>query len=298
MKKEDYLAKWINGTLTDDEKALFKATDDYESLEKFSRASLSKSAPEYDVQGQLDQLLDQRPAKTLTINWVSSILKIAAVLLVVFGASYFFLIDRSPIQRETISLAKEPFFLPDSSQVILNTFSEVNYVKANWNSERLVELKGEGFFKVRKGSKFEVATEAGSIRVLGTEFNVKMRANYFEVVCYEGSVEVVSGQKSYTLKPLEVFRKTNGSITQGQVPSVTSPSWIKGESAFSSIPLIQVIEEFERQYNVSIDREGLDLDQKYTGRFTHNDIDLALQAITTPLKLEYQIVDNRVTLNK
>lgn len=298
MEKEDYIAKWINGTLTDEEKNLFQASNEYQSLEKFSKASLSKSAPEYDVQKQLDQLLVQRPAKPLTINWVNSILKIAAVLLVVFGASYFFLIEKSAIERETISLVKESFFLPDSSQVILNTHSEVNYVKANWESSRLVELKGEGFFKVRKGSKFEVATEAGRIKVLGTEFNVKMRTDYFEVVCYEGSVEVVSDQKSYVLKPRQMFRKANGRVTQSQIFYVTSPSWTEEESSFSSTPLIHVIEEFERQYNVSVDWDGLDIDQKYTGRFTHSDIDLALQAITTPLKLEYQIIDNHVILNK
>ncbi|MEP1093471.1 MAG: FecR domain-containing protein [Cyclobacteriaceae bacterium] len=298
MKKEQYIEKWINGTLSEDEKASFKTSTDFESLEKFSKAALSKTAPEYKVEKELERLLQRRPGKVVRMNWTNSLLKIAAVLLVLIGAGYIFLTNDTPISKETISLAKESFFLPDSSQVILNTHSELKYLKSDWTNERLVELKGEGFFKVSTGSRFEVITESGSVKVLGTEFNVKIRENYFEVVCYEGSVEVESSQEKYTLKRGQMFREINDVITQSQISSSGTPSWIEGESTFLSIPLMQVVGEFERQYNVSLDTEGLDVDQKYTGRFTHNDIDLALQAITTPLNLEYEIIDNHVILRK
>ena len=48
-------------------------------------------------------------------------------------------------------------------------------VENKWKNERSVNLDGEGFFKVAKGSKFDVETSAGTVSVVGTQFNVKNR---------------------------------------------------------------------------------------------------------------------------
>ena len=45
---------------------------------------------------------------------------------------------------------------------------------------------------MEKGTSFRVLTSEGIIEVLGTEFNITVRDNYFEVQCFEGKVKVTS----------------------------------------------------------------------------------------------------------
>jgi transmembrane sensor len=295
MNQENHINKWLDGTLTKEEQKKFEASGEYKSLEKLSKATLAFKAPEYNTEEELARLQARsNVGKVVRVDWVRPLLSIAAVFLLVIGAGYFYFTNDNSNSLEAISVIKESFFLPDSSEVILNTHSELKYSKNEWGNKRIVELNGEGFFKVSKGSKFEILTELGSVKVLGTEFNVKIRQGYFEVICYEGSVEVETREKTAVLNPRQMFRIIDGVISEGEASPQSSPSWIEGESTFMSIPLIQVLEEFERQYGVSVGKEGLGIDQLFTGRFTHRDINLALNSIAIPLNLEYQIVDNHV----
>ena len=297
MEKEYYIKKWLEGSLSEEERKDFEATEDYRSLERLSKNISAFKAPDFDAEEELKQLNARKSkgGKVVAMNWVRPLLKIAAVFLLMFGAGYFYIsINDTSNFQETISLVKEPFYLPDSSQVILNANSELKYSSNNWENKRLAELNGEGFFKVAKGSKFEILTESGTVTVLGTEFNVKMRQNYFEVICYEGAVEVKSPRRKVILKPFQTFRIVNGVTSEGRVSLNSSPSWVEGESTFESVPLLHVIEEFERQYEITVDWGDLDTTQLFSGRFTHSEIYLALRSIAVPLNFEYQIDGNQV----
>ena len=136
-------------------------------------------------------------------------------------------------------------------------------------------------------------TSSGVVRVLGTEFNVKNRENYFEVICYEGLVQVQSAQQVVKLNPNQMFRIINGEVTTEALSLQVSPSWLAGESSFSSVPLKYVIQEFERQYDVSVIIKNVDIDQRFTGAFIHNDITLALKAISLPVNIDYQLEENK-----
>jgi len=64
--------------------------------------------------------------------------------------------------------------LTDGTSVRLNSESSLKY-KRNFNSEsRIVNLSGEGYFKVVKGNyPFTVNTQYGTVTVLGTKFNIQ-----------------------------------------------------------------------------------------------------------------------------
>ena len=68
----------------------------------------------------------------------------------------------------------------------LNELSQLEYNASKWDENRSLELKGEAFFDVEKGKRFDVTTEFGNVSVLGTEFNVLSRDSIFKVSCYEG----------------------------------------------------------------------------------------------------------------
>jgi len=289
----DLVTKWLDGTLTEEEKATFETSGEYKSLTKLSRSIPAFKAPEYDVQAGLARLQEEKASrgKVVPISWTTTFLKVAAALTVFFTCYYFFVYNRSNTLIETQAGVKTEILLPDSSRVVVNALSSLSYQKQM--KERVVELDGEAFFKVKKGSRFDVLTSKGTIRVLGTQFNVKNRGEYFEVICYEGLVRVESNGKTLELRPYQIFRSINGVVIEGVHITDTSPGWINNESSFQSVPFSEVVKELEVQFNVSVTTNQIDLNQLFTGKFSHADLSLALKSITLPLNLAYQIKDKR-----
>jgi ferric-dicitrate binding protein FerR (iron transport regulator) len=156
---------------------------------------------------------------------------------------------------------------------------------------REVELKGEAFFSVarRENKPFLVHTKEATVQVLGTKFNVKSRPDYFQVYCFEGSVKVIHESREFILEQGEFYKVVEDEIFTGKAVAGDIPGWIVEESRFRAVPLKQVIAEMERQFDIKIETENVDLEQRFTGSFSHSDIEVALEAITAPLRLNYRI---------
>jgi ferric-dicitrate binding protein FerR (iron transport regulator) len=184
--------------------------------------------------------------------------------------------------------------LPDSSEIILNADSQLSYSEKNWDEERNISLKGEAFFKVAKGKKFTVTTDQGTVTVLGTQFNVAQRKGFFEATCFEGLVSVTYDGKEIKLPAGNSFLSINGKITQSKAAINGTPSWLKKESTFKSIPLTYVFDEFERQHNTTIETKNIDIAQLFTGTFSNTDKELALRSICAPLQIKFKLEGNKV----
>ena len=79
---------------------------------------------------------------------------------------------------------------------------------------------------------------------------------------------------------------------------VAEPSWIHKKTNFISVPYFQVIQEIQRQYDITISGSTAYKDTLYTGSFTHENLDTALQAITIPLNLSYVMKGTEVVLKE
>jgi transmembrane sensor len=119
------------------------------------------------------------------------------------------------------------------------------------------------------------------------------RKDYFEVACYEGSVQVQSSGAVVQLFPKQMFRIAGGMTIKEKIATGNSPAWMVNESSFQSVPFIFAIREFERQYNVTVTTRNVDTAQLFTGTFTHSDLSLALKSITIPLNLTYHITEDK-----
>ena len=158
--------------------------------------------------------------------------------------------------------------------------------------KREVNLVGEAYFKVEKGSQFDVVTWLGKVSVLGTQFNVKQRVNYFEVICYEGLVSVSYKGQVIKLPAGNTFKLIDGVIIEGETKD-SVPSWSeKNISSFKSVPYSEVVKEFERQYNIKVETNNIDMEQLFTGSFINSDEELALKSITLPLQLKFNKTNN------
>ena len=295
--KEHLIHKWLDGELNDAELKAFKELPEYASYTKLSEKALLFKDTSYNVGLEFEKFNStiknrKETTKTRTIQWIRPLLQVAAILIIALTVYYSPLYgDETTIKALASNI--ESVELPDNSSVKLNAASSLKYSKRNWKKNREVNLVGEAYFKVEKGSQFDVVTWLGKVSVLGTQFNVKQRVNYFEVTCYEGLVSVSYKGKEIKLPAGKSFKVIDGVIVEGETND-SLPSWTqKNISSFKSVPYSEVIKEFERQYNVVIETNNIDLKQLFTGSFTNKDKKLALKSITIPLQLKYHQENNK-----
>ncbi|MEA1785853.1 FecR domain-containing protein [Arenibacter sp. GZD96] len=295
--QENYLAKWLNNELSEEEFATFQKSDAFASYQKLIEVSRGLKAPPYDVDRALLALNAQKEktkdVKIIALNPLKRFIRIAAVVALLFAASYFYMTTLNKTVGTHYAENKE-VVLPDGSEIALNAASEISYNEKKWDQQRTISLEGEAFFKVAKGKRFTVETKDGLVTVLGTQFNVVQRDGFFEVHCFEGLVGVSYENKETQLPAGTSFLVLNG-VPQKRSPfSALTPSWMNAESSFQSIPLHFVLEEFQRQFNVRIATKDIDKNQLFTGTFSNTNIELALQSISVPSQLQYTVDGNKV----
>ena len=120
----------------------------------------------------------------------------AAVVLLAAGTNYVVVKDylRTKIETNIVTSAhdKGEYVLPDGTHIWLNAGSVLRYYGDLTGRRRVVELDGEGFFKVRHDADrpFILRMEDMNIEVLGTEFDVINYAEFAttEAILCSGSI--------------------------------------------------------------------------------------------------------------
>jgi ferric-dicitrate binding protein FerR (iron transport regulator) len=294
MEREELIRKWLDNELDPKELQLFKALDDYDSLVRISDGLQNFRPDLFDTELELNRIKKAIEVKNQQKNWLKPLIGIAAAIVILFGIYHSFNIQGTEIS--TLASQKQEIILPDNSNASLNSLSSLTYNEKEWDTQREVQLQGEAFFKVEKGSTFNVKTTTGLVTVVGTQFTVKDRDELFEVVCYEGIVRVDHLGETFLLKEGDRYIRMDGLTTTKTKTTQLSPSWIANTSSFKSIPYSAVLAEFERQYDIKITATDIDSKQLFTGSFIHNDIDIALKSITLPLNLKYIRTNRMITL--
>ncbi len=149
--------------------------------------------------------------------------------------------------------------LQDSTEVILNALSEISVNRMSTDRARSVSLKGEAMFHVhRNGMPFIIATDIGTVQVLGTEFNVRVRDGRMEVAVLNGSVKmsvrrdgidssIILGKGQIAFCSKNEFPDAPGSL-----PFADYPGWMKGKLMFYRSTLSFVCSELEMQFDIKI----------------------------------------------
>jgi len=297
MEEQHDLAKWLAGEMTQSELEAFERSADFVTYKKIKELSAQMKVSDFDTQNMYQNVIQRKKVKPvirLQDRWFS---RVAAVLVVALGIA-FLVRPYVPTTEYASAGEKNTFLLPDNSEIVLNSDSEINYKKWNWNNERSLELKGEAFFKVAKGEKFTVATHLGKVTVVGTQFNIKARDNNFEVECYEGKVKVAFGKKTIFLaKGQNIVVQDNTQIEAIPLTNL-QPAWLGNEIKFNNNSLAEVVEELERQYNITIE-STIDSSESFTGTLPLKNLDAALQIISKTHHLKYERATNqRIILTK
>lgn len=292
--EENYdLAKWLAGEMTESELTAFKKTPEYNSYSKIATYSSQLQAPEFEENQLFLNILNNNKPKSKVIslyeNWF---FKIAAIVLLFLGV--VFMMKNFIVQTQSAAIGKRTTFtLPDTSEVVLNADSEIDYKKWNWDDNRKLELKGEAFFKVAKGKRFEVTTALGKVTVLGTQFDVKARKNRFDVTCFKGKVKVNYKHKEIILTPGKSVTFENELQINSKV-AIIKPEWLENKIGFTNENLMSIIDEIHRQYDVNIEIRTNKPDELFTGKIPTDNLDVALEIIATA----YHFKIKKVTPNK
>ena len=303
MKEENlnnnFLARWISGNLTSAELEEFKKSKDYSIYKRINESSQLLEGPEYDMNKVFENIQEEINLKNKpkVRKLIPNIFyKVAASAIILLGVVYFF--NNTTTTYTTVYGEQLKITLPDNSIVHLNSNSELELDKSDWENNRKLFLKGEAFFEVEKGSNFSVETTGGSIDVLGTKFIVISQKKYLEVQCYEGKVRVSSNKIQIILNPTNAFRAID---TASETWSFTNqnPTWLQGESSFTNTPLKQIISALENQFETQFNLNNIDANKRFTGSFTHSDIKLALKTVFVPMKISFTFKgENSVVLDK
>lgn len=291
--EENYnLAKWLAGELSEKELLAFQQSDEYATYVKIAAYSSELKVPDFDADLLYQNTIKHKKAAPKVIPFYQSKwMRIAAIFVVMLGLSFTL---RTTITSTEVAEngQKTTFSLPDNSQIVLNSGSEIKYKKWNWDNNRKLDLEGEAYFKVAHGKKFQVNTILGTVAVLGTQFNVKARKNRFDVTCYEGRVKV-------NYNNLEVIITKGTTVTfdkeyyDRQDIKSTKPEWTTNEVIFKKEKLQTIIDELQRQYGCEIVLNAEENNQLFSGTLPSNNIKTALGILTSTFHLKISKFDNK-----
>ena len=291
MEKEYLLKKWLNNDLSESEAMAFQAMEGSELykeiIEEAQRFNGTTQEKVDDFELLKSKLKDKEKKP---VRWMNVAARIAAVF--ILGIGIFTYLDRDQINNfATISGQKQSITLPDNSIVTLNESSELLYKASQWEDKRILNLKGEAYFDVEKGKRFDVITDEGTVSVLGTEFNVLSREGVFKVSCYEGLVQVAYNSSLVQVPAGTEFTLGSGNLLKSDV-LLSQPIWLNNMSVFENAAFKNVILELENQYQVKI-QFPKDTNRIFTGAFEHDDLENALRSITQPLDMTYIILNDK-----
>jgi transmembrane sensor len=161
-------------------------------------------------------------------------------------------------------------------------------------SRREVVMEGRAFFAVASGTgPFVVCTSLGEITVQGTRFEVRTEEGLLRVVVVEGVVWLAGSHGRVEVHPGQM-----ATVFQGGEPQVTTVGdvwplldWPGGLLAFQRTPLRDVASQLARHFHVDVQiRDSLVAANRVTGSFQDTSLDEVVSAVcaVTGIRCDHQ----------
>ena len=220
-------------------------------------------------------------------NWLSEILQHRKVSFIFYLIPFMFLVTGTfnlYLNNKTLIYETDnsPLILPDQSEIILNHLSSVSYNKY-FSKKREIFLKGEGFFNVKKGNvPFIINTIHGSIKVLGTSFNISSTSHGFELGVIEGSVQIYKDDDSYILEEDQMLKASN--LSQNLIIKnlyKEYPDWMNNKLVFNNTSVLEVCNEISRKFNIKFTFYTSSIKSKrVSGTIKTTDLNILLESLS------------------
>lgn len=293
---EELLQRYIKGEVTEDERIRVVVWLD-ESPDHMDEYIVLRKL--YDITLWNDKVKDPlsiKGKKRSLLNIGLGIIKIAAIFLIAFVGSHYYLNQHQPASKlQTIHVPagqRVELTLSDGTEVWLNSSTTLRFPTYFTADSRKVELEGEGYFTVKHDADcpFIVQTEKYAVRVLGTEFNVKAYrgSNSFETALLNGSVEILTPDRKNNIRinPDQMAILLDGKIVTENIPDKNYFKWKEGIFCFENESVASLMEKLELYYDVNIDVQSKALlKDRYSGKFRMKD---GIEHVLKVLQLKYK----------
>lgn len=249
------------------------------------------------IAGKLDETTNNTPSKIIKLYspyWIWA----AACAIIGLSLGLYFNNQDTLTTELTQKGTRKSIQLPDGSVVLMMPETSLTYDTKNWDESRSLSLTGEAFFDVMEGVPFTVEAGPVKVEVLGTTFNVQNRPQTSKVSCIQGLVKVVSDFN----KEGEMLQANEGVMLN--IPEKTFAKTVinsnqikerkKGVFHFKNANINTVFNEFERQFDKEIILTVSDRKVSFSGHFTNNNLETALNLICLPTQLSYTIDNDTI----
>lgn len=216
-------------------------------------------------------------------------------------------IKENPVGLNTLFVpAKETYqiTLPDSTVVTLNAQSHLKFPSTFDKALREVYVEGEAYFDVSNAADqpFIVHTSLGSIKVLGTTFNVNTyQENLVTASLVSGKVQIadVNGENTLLKPGLEAILRKGESIHIQPFEQENKLSWITGILYFYDMPLYELSSILPRWFGTEVifDTEEL-AEIRISGLLDKKDLSAFLENMRKSTPINYRLKGNTVYLSK
>jgi transmembrane sensor len=304
INDDTFLARWLAQELSEEELAEFQQSAEYPAYLAIVNEMKSWKNQDLDLEQALKTTRERLPEVARPRPLVPPrpivrrmVMIAAAAVILLLALSWQFVLAVPKTEQTGIG-ESTALFLPDQSKIQLNAASKVRYRHHALAWNRKIELEGEAYFQVAKGSTFTVKTKQGTIKVLGTEFDVLARKNRFVVHCFSGKVAAeMPGAQAAILQATEIFSLDFGPAKRFEDKGLKKPAWMQGRSIFHSTLLTEVFAEMQRQYGRTFSLPASSRNERFTGNFVNNDLPRALEMVCKPMNLVYRIEKDRVVIS-
>lgn len=196
--------------------------------------------------------------------------------------------------------------LAEGTRVWLNAASNLRFPTAFPGAERVVELKGEGYFDVahNKAKPFRVKVESAEVQVLGTQFNVNSYEDEpaMQTTLVEGAVKISRGTESMLLQPGEQAIVRSGGDQEIRINRNVDVQeivgWKTGMFIFKSADIRSIMRQLSRWYDIEVEYRD-EIRSSFTGMISRKvTISEVLNLLEQTGAVTFLVKDRKIIVKK
>lgn len=257
-----------------------------------------------------ENVLPYKRFKTKKLTWT---VRIAASFLLIIFSGYLITYLYQPSENNVTEELTEEITthygeqktvrLSDGSEIILNGHSSMRYSASSDNPTAVdLFLEGEAYFSISKrknpgDSHFQVRTEDGLIKVLGTQFVVSTHNGQTRVALKEGRVAInpfhLNGETILQPGQLGEFSNESNLVKTESVNMELYTSWIYGRLYFEKASIERVADRLKNIFGVDVVvRDSSLYNYKISGSIETTTLEIITSALSQMLNTPIYLSDS------
>ena len=306
--ESDMISEWIIAS-EDNKKTFNHSKMVWDGAKNYRKVDVNAAWAKLNITKKKEvEFIDVQEVKPIIkLNWLNNLLKIAAVLVVLFGLWFVAARQFTTPQNDVLTFKSGSKsiekILPDGTKILLSKNSQITYPKTFEGNTREINLMGEGFFDVHHDAAhpFIIHTQGTVVKVLGTSFNIRAYNAQVQVYVKIGKVQfsknnakvvLTKGQKGETLANVDAIIKSEVIEVETVIKEKLS------SFVFNKMSLSKVAESLSKRFNkdIKFSRDKIK-NCELTATFENEKLENIIAVIAETFNLKVDNQGNMIILN-